>query len=837
MSQLELHNSEVSDRKTYFVDIILPVPIPRMFTYRSPAEFNDYLQIGCRVVVQFGPRKIITGVIGAIHETPPKKYEAKYLLDILDQEPVVNPLQIDLFQWMADYYMCSLGEVLNIGLPSGLKLSSESRVQLYPDFDHFESRYDFSDNEINLIDLLQKKDSLTYSEISKALQLKNIFSLIKSLVQKDAIIIYEELKEKYKPKKEKRIRLAEEFTSKKALEELFNSIAKRAKQEAILLEYLQHAPIYEKQERNDKGIEKKLLQINELSGSALKTLLKNKILEEFEVVISRFPEDDIPVEQIKLTATQERAKSAILEGFKSKDISLLHGITGSGKTEIYISLIEDALSGSSQVLYLLPEIALTTQIVTRLKKVFGNKVGIYHSKFSDNERVEVWNGVLSGRYQLVLGVRSSIFLPFDNLGLIIVDEEHESSYKQYDPAPRYNARDVALYMARKHHAKVLLGSATPALESYFLAKEGKYELVELNQRYGEAQLPDFEISDVLKEGKKKLLKGDFTSTLINQIEDKLSKNEQAIIFQNRRGYSPYISCQQCAHIPKCTNCAVSLTYHQYKNQLICHYCGYHEPMPSACEACGSQELKTIGVGTEKLEEDLSLLFPSAKIQRMDLDTTRNKNSYERIINDFENRDIDILVGTQMVTKGLDFDHVSLVGVIDMDRMLHFPDFRAYERTFQLTTQVSGRAGRRNKKGTVVLQVRDTELPIIRDIVKGDYIHFFNKEIEERNAHRYPPFTRLIGITIKNKDKNLSARTAERLANLLKEQIGIQRILGPQEPFINKIRNEYLTEILIKLERSTVDLTKVKMLLNNAANEIRNEKDLKSSRIVIDVDPY
>ncbi|QSE99427.1 primosomal protein N' [Fulvivirga lutea] len=808
-----------------------------MFTYRSPADFNDYLQVGCRVIVQFGSRKIMTGIIGAIHTTPPQKYEAKSLLDILDQEPIIHPPQIKLFQWIADYYMCTLGEVMNVAIPSGLKLSSESRVQLYPDFDLYDSDFDFSDNELLLIEILEKNESLTYSEIGKALQIKNSFSIIKSLVQKDAVIIYEEIKEKYKPKKQRRIRLKSEYEDKKVLESLFKQLESQPKQEELLLAYLQHMPIYKQPELNSKGIEKSLLQTAELSASSLKTLIRNNILEEFEITISRFEDDNSPLTEIKLTENQQHAKNEILDSFKTKDTALLHGITGSGKTEIYISLIKDALESESQVLYLLPEIALTTQIVIRLKKVFGNKVGIYHSKFSDNERVEVWNGVLSGRYQLVLGVRSSIFLPFDNLGMIIVDEEHESSYKQYDPAPRYNARDVALFMAKQHHAKVLLGSATPSLESYFQAKEKKYGLIELNRRYGEAQLPSFEIADMLREGKKKTLKGEFSSLLINHLNEILEKKEQAIIFQNRRGYSPYISCEQCANIPKCTNCAVSLTYHQYKKQLICHYCGYHEPMPNECEACGSKSLKTIGVGTEKLEEDLELLIPEAKIQRMDLDTTRNKNSYERIITDFENQEIDILVGTQMVTKGLDFDHVSLVGVFDIDRMLHFPDFRAYERTFQLTTQVSGRAGRREKKGKVVIQARNVELPILKDIISNNYLKFYDEEIREREMHRYPPFTRLIGIRIKNKDKNLSHRAANRLSNLLKEQLGSQRVLGPQEPVINKIRNEYLVELLIKLERGSIDLNKVKQIIQNCSNEILNEKDLKSSKIVFDVDPY
>ncbi len=837
MSQLEFNANDEATRTTYFVDVILPVPIPKMFTYRSPLNFNEHLKVGCRVIVQFGPRKIMTGIIGRIHNTPPQVYEAKYLLDILDEEPVVNHHQITMFQWIAHYYMCTLGEVLNVALPSGLKLSSESRVQLNPDFDFYNSPYSFSDNEELLINILRSNDALTYSEISKALQMKTIFSIIKSLVQKEAIIIFEEVKEKYKPKKETRVKLARQFTTPEGLQNLFDQVGKSAKQEAVLLTFLQHLPLYQQPELNEKGLAKSVLLQADLSASAIKTLAKNGILQEFEVTISRFADDDLPVTPIQLTEGQEAAKKSILTGFEQKNTTLLHGITGSGKTEIYISLIEDALAGGAQVLYLLPEIALTTQIVTRLKKVFGNKVGIYHSKFSDNERVEVWNGVLSGRYQLVLGVRSSIFLPFDNLGLIIVDEEHESSYKQYDPAPRYNARDLALYLATLHHAKVLLGSATPSMESYYQATIGKYALVELNQRFGEAQLPDFEIADMIQEGNKKTLKGEFSGLLITKIEQALANHEQAIIFQNRRGYSPFINCQQCGHIPKCNNCAVSLTYHQYKKQLICHYCGYHEPMPHVCEACGATSLKTMGTGTEKMEENLQLMLPQAKIQRMDLETTRSKNSYERIIKDFENREVDILVGTQMVSKGLDFDHVSLVGIFDLDRMLHFPDFRSHERTFQLATQVSGRAGRRAKKGMVVIQTKQPNSVIVKEIIENDFIHFYEREINERKIHLYPPFTRLIGIQIRNKDQKVAFRTAQRLGNLMKEQLGQSRVLGPQEPVINKIRNEYIVEFLIKLERNTIDHKKAKELIAKASLEILEEKDLKSSKIVFDVDPY
>ncbi|MBL6446779.1 primosomal protein N' [Fulvivirga sp. 29W222] len=837
MSQLEFHSATEDTRQTWFVDVILPVPIPKMFTYRVPHELSDLVQIGCRVIVQFGSRKILTGVIGRMHQTPPEKYEAKYILEILDDEPVINKIQIGLFHWIADYYMCTLGEVLNIALPTGLKLSSESKVQLHPHFEYYESDLEFSDKEAIVLETLLKTNSLSYGEISKLLNLKSIYSIIKSLVYKETIIIFEEVKEKYKPKKENRIRLKPHWLGKNQLQKAFDELASKPKQEAILLHYLQHVPVFNEPELNQKGLIKSSFTSSDLSGSSLRTLIKHEIFEEFEVIVSRFDSYDNSLAEVNLTETQLKAKDEILTSFKEKDVTLLHGITGSGKTELYISLIQDALEGGSQILYLLPEIALTTQIVSRLRKIFGDKMGVYHSKFSDNERVEVWKGVLSGRYQFVVGVRSAIFLPFDNLGLIVVDEEHESSYKQYDPAPRYNARDVAMVMANQHHAKVLLGSATPSMESQYQAQQGKYGLVKLTTRFGEGQLPDFVVADMIRERNKKLSKGEFSSELVSSINQALENKEQVIIFQNRRGYSPYITCNECGWIPKCNSCAVSLTYHQYRKELRCHYCGYKEPLPSTCEACGATHLKTIGFGTEKLEEEISLLFPQARVQRMDLDTTRKKRSYDTIISDFEQGNIDILVGTQMVSKGLDFDNVNLVGIFDVDRMLHFPDFRSFERTFQLSTQVSGRAGRRNKKGKVVIQTRSIDQPILKQIIEHGYDKFYQNEIAERHAHHYPPFTRLIGVTVKNRDVKLASLTAIKLGNLIKEKLGTKRVLGPEEPIISKIRNEYLMELTIKLERSQVNLAKVKSILLETRLELMQEKELKTSKIIFDVDPY
>ncbi|MDH5366066.1 MAG: primosomal protein N' [Cyclobacteriaceae bacterium] len=839
MSQLELNNPNFQSRETLFANIILPIPLPKSFTYRIPVDMEKDLLIGSRVIVPFGRRKILTGIVLLIHSSPPQNYEARYILDVLDHSPIMTGNQLELIQWIASYYMCTVGEVMNIALPTGLKISSESKVQLHPHFKLDNEETPLTEKEGILISTLKQQEALTYEDISQLLGVKTIHPVIKSLIQKEAIILFEEVKEKYKPKIESRFRLTEKYAKNESLlEELFRSLEKKPKQTDILLKYLQLVSVFKNSNENIEGLPKSIIKSNSLSHSSLKTLEKNGVFEVFDKIISRF--NDIPDNidhDFQLSDDQTYAKDEILSGFNKNKTVLLHGVTGSGKTEIYISLIQDALEGGNQVLYLLPEIALTTQIVTRLRKVFGSKMGVYHSKFSDNERVEVWNGVLSGKFSLVVGVRSSVFLPFDNLGLIIVDEEHENSYKQYEPAPRYNARDVAIYMAQAQHSKVLLGSATPSIESYHNTKTEKYQLVELNNRYGEAKLPKIVLVDTLKEKKRKTLKNDFTSVLVNSVEQRITDHEQAIIFQNRRGYSPYVNCDTCGWIPKCENCSVSLTYHLYKNELSCHYCGHKAPVSTHCGACESTKIITVGYGTEKLEEDLQLIFPDINIQRMDLDTTRNKYSYQRIIDAFEKGEIDVLVGTQMVTKGLDFDKVSLVGVLDIDRMLHFPDFRSLERTFQLVTQVSGRAGRRKKQGEVVIQTNNTEQPILKLIVNNDYQKLYDSEIIERQKFNYPPFYRLISITIKNKEKKICHETAYKLVNLLIAKLGKTRILGPEEPVINKIRNQFIMKILVKLEKDKVALGKAKIIVKEISETLLQERNLKSSRVILDVDPY
>jgi primosomal protein N' (replication factor Y) (superfamily II helicase) len=822
------------DETTLFVDVILPVPLPRLFTYRVPRVMTASIKIGARVIVQFGKNRIVTAVVGKIHNQAPDKYQAKYLLELLDEDPLVIPLQIELFQWIADYYMCSVGEVMNVALPAGLKVTSQSKMQFNPEFENNDL---LTEEEAKTLEEIKNHQSLTYDELAKIVGEISVTKLIKSLVSKRAIIIYEEVKERYKPKIQKKVRLKKEYCGSVEIENLISSLSKSAKQQDIILEYMRYVPFIQRPDLNKIGLEKSVFTQGDTSDSALDTLIKKGIFETFEVVVSRFAENSLQqdLHEIVLSPHQEVAVGEIMTHFESKDVVMLHGITGSGKTEVYIDLIQKVLQSGTQVLFLLPEIALTTQIVSRLRRVFGDKLGIYHSKFSDNERVEVWRGVIEGRFQLVVGVRSSIFLPFNNLGLIIIDEEHETSYKQYDPAPRYHARDAALMIAYRQSAKVLLGSATPSMESFFQAKTGKYGLVAMTERYGEAQLPDFQLVDMKAERKAKTLKIDFSSVLFNKVNEKLSLKEQVILFQNRRGYSPYMNCQDCNWIGQCDHCAVSLTYHMGSAELRCHYCGHKEQMPRVCPACGSGKIKSIGYGTEKIEDDVKTLFPTAGVLRMDLDTTRSKNAYQQIISEFETGNTDILVGTQMISKGLDFDRVSLVGVFDADRIIHFPDFRAAERAFQLITQVSGRAGRRGKKGLVVVQTGNTNQSILTKIVNNDYLGFYDEEIIEREAYHYPPFMRLISLTVKHEDPKLSEKAAEFLANKLAEKLTKERILGPERALIPKIRNLFLFDILIKLEREGMNIKAAKTFIREQIDDLLLSKAFKGLYIVADVD--
>lgn len=808
-----------------------------MFTYKIPFVMVKNIGIGFRVIVPFGRKKILTGIVGRVHQNAPQVYEAKMVLDLLDDQPVVNALQIKFWDWMAGYYCCHIGEVMNAALPSGLKISSESKIQLHPEFDLKDSEAVLDKREIVILEALTANKELDVQACNELVGLKSAHSIIRSLVVKEAVLLFEQVKEKYVPKREARVRLFQRYVDdKNELERLFDSLKNQPKQEEIVLKYLQQVPVYSDPHKNEKGVLKSVLKSEGLSASSLNTLIKKGILEEFKVVVSRF--GDLPAidSTITLADFQKEAVGQIKTQFADRQTVLLHGITGSGKTEIYVSLIQEVLASGSQVLLLLPEIALTTQIVSRLQRVFGSKMGVYHSKYSDNERVEVWQGVLNGTYDFVVGVRSSIFLPFGSLGLIIVDEEHESSYKQFDPAPRFQARDAAIMLAWMHQARTLLGSATPSFESFFNAQTGKYGLVSLDRRYGAAQLPEYFLVDVVSDRKKNLLKLDMTRLMREKIQEAINRQEQVLIFQNRRGYAPFLTCDECGWVPECEYCDVSLTYHQYSEELRCHYCGFKEKLPAVCPACGHSKISPVGVGTERIEENLSLLFPEARVARMDLDTTRSKYGYQRILEEFGAGNIDILVGTQMITKGLDFENVTVVGIIDTDRMLYYPDFRSGERAFQMITQVAGRAGRREKPGTVILQSRKPETPLFRWVMDGDFKAFYNQEIGERKRFFYPPFVKNIKITTKHKDSKVAERAARHLANLLREIPVKKIVLGPEKGLIGKIKNFYIFDLLIKLDRASNSQLQFKQFLMEKIQELDSHKDFKSARFVIDVDP-
>ncbi|MEQ8627788.1 primosomal protein N' [Ekhidna sp.] len=816
-----------------YAEVILPLPLPGTFTYLIAPEDRDKVQPGFRVVVSFGKKKIYTGIVLETHNRSPEEYRPKEVLEVLDEQPIINPIQLKFFQWMSRYYMCSLGEVINAALPAALKLSSESFVGINPEIDpHSE---DLDDREWELLRALKTND-LTMKDVSQVLGLKQPQRVLKKLSERGLIDLFEKVKDKYQPKKVKRVRIAEAFMEEGMLEGIINELESKPKQQDVLLAYLRDVPVLDNPSSNEHGVLKSQLQAEDISPSSLKTLVKNGVLNEWEEIVSRLPSDHAKIPgSLKLSQQQESTRRAIIESFTIHNTTLLHGVTGSGKTEIFIELIKEQIDQGKQALYLLPEIALTTQIIARLHKIFGDSFGVYHSRYSDNERVEVWQKVLNKEYQFVVGVRSAVFLPFSDLGLIIVDEEHEPSYKQFEPAPRYHARDAAIYLSTLHKAHTLLGTATPALETYQNALDGKFGIVELDSRYGESYQPKMEFANVSRERKQRKLKGNFTSVLVKAIQESLDKKEQVILFQNRRGYASHITCDSCGTVPKCPNCAVSLTYHQYNNKLVCHYCGYNQSMYSDCLSCGSKELRNVGYGTEELEEEIKLLFPQAIVQRMDLDTTRSKYGYQRIIEEFEEGNIDILVGTQMVSKGLDFDRVNLVGIFDTDRMIHFPDFRSHERAYHLITQVSGRAGRKSRNGKVIVQTNDPDQELLQRARNDNYKAFFQWEILERERFYYPPFTRIINITFKHREKHVSFQAATYFAKEVRNQLGNQRMIGPVEPLIGKIRNMYLHEITLKIEKQGINLPAVKEYLRSVDLMMKQLPAFKSVGVVFDVD--
>ncbi len=818
-----------------FAEVILPIPLFRTFTYFIPESLEGTASIGDRVIVLFGGRKVLTGVIYKLHGNKPKDFEPKEVIDVLDETPSINAYQLAFFEWIGRYYMCALGEVIQAALPAGMKISSDSYLSLKEGFDPDEA--DLSEKETIILNHLAKGD-LKIHEVGKLLNIQSPHYHVKKLSEKKAVQLFEQLNDKYTPKTEKRIRITPSLLATSQLDEVAASLEARPKQHDVLMSYLRITDALDKPQVNEQGIsKKKLLEESALSPSSINTLIKNAVFEEWEQKVSRVETEAISQHPgPSLSTAQAEARDRIISLFKQKDVVLLKGVTGSGKTEIYISLIREVINSGGTVLYLLPEIALTTQIIKRLAAVFGNDFGVYHSRYSDNERVEIYENVLQNKYPLVVGVRSAVFLPFTNLSLVIVDEEHETSYKQFDPAPRYHARDAAIYLSALHKGKTLLGTATPSIESYHNALSGKYGLVNLDKRFGEVSLPEVQIVDMVREKSKKTLKGNFSSVLYQKITEELEAGKQIIIFQNRRGYAPFLSCDSCGHIPKCPNCDVSLTYHAHTNFIMCHYCGYRMETIIECPDCLSTQIKAISYGTEKLEEELRILFPEASVSRMDLDSTRSKFSYEKIIQSFETGEIDILVGTQMVAKGLDFDHVTLVGIFDTDRMIHFPDFRSHERAFQLMYQVSGRAGRKKDAGVVVIQTNNPGQKILDRVKNHDYVGFYKSELDERETYHYPPFYRIILITVKHKDKNISLQAAQFLVNEAIRNLGKQRINGPVEPIISRIRNQYLFDITIKLEKQGLKLAAIKEFLLNSRNILTSQRSFRSVKVIFDVDP-
>lgn len=812
----------------HFAEVILPLAVGKTFTYSVPSNLVQKIETGKRVLVQFGKKKIYTGIVVSLPSKPPDNYDIKPIIDILDENPVATKKQIEFWKWMADYYCCYPGEVMSAALPSSMTPASESKICFNEDYPG--TYIGFSEREMMIIETLQKRKELSIEDIQIIIGIKSVAPFIKHLQETGIIFFKEEVIETYSPKKAIVYYLHENFRSNKDLQLLFTELEKAPKQLDVLLNFrlLQKSSSFV---AHTELVSNKSLSLNALQG-----LIKKGILIKQYVEVDRIEFEKTKAEMFVLKDFQQVALEQINEQWKSKDTVLLHGVTSSGKTHIYMKLIEENLANGKQVLYLVPEIALTTQLIRKLRSAFGQFTGVYHSKYNPFERYETWFKVLNNEYRLVLGVRSALFLPFNNLGLIIVDEEHESTFKQHSPAPRYHARDAAIILANSFKAKTLLGTATPSLESYFNATSGKFGLVNISKRYSEVQPPEIQLVDMKAEYKKHSNKANLSSVLFNTTNDIINKDEQVILFLNRRGYAPVIECKQCNWIVKCKNCDISLTYHKHSKMLHCHYCGSKKKIPSSCEVCNGNSLLLKGYGTEKVEDDIGILFPDTKILRLDLDTTRAKRSYQKIIEGFEKREANILIGTQMVTKGLDFEHVKLVGILNADQMITYPDFRAAERSFQLIMQVSGRAGRRDERGKVMIQTYDITRPIFAYISDNDYIGFYNDEAYIRKNFNYPPFSRLISITLKTQSIDLLLKGSNVLAKRLKMHFG-ERLLGPEFPPVMKIRNEFLNRMLLKFERNNLFIAESKKTILNEIGKFNFEPDYRKIRCVVDVDPY
>ena len=826
-----------------YAKIILPMATPKPYTYHIPEELAEKVKFGVRVEVQFGiGRDLYSALVIEITAIKPE-HPTKPILQVIDNEAIITSEQLRFWQWMASYYACTLGEIMSAALPTNMKLSSETRIVLNPEHDQNFSHLD--DKEYIVAEALTLQKELTIEQIQKILNQKTVYPIVNRLLMFGILELKEELQQKFKPKTALYIRLKEPYLSDTegyALAAAFDLVKNSDKQTNVLLAFAQLS-------RNQDY--KSLLGIKaadiyekaKVDIAVLRAVEKKGIFELYEREVSRVGgyEDDIS-EATEMSDQQTKAIYEIGQSFfrgtpteKDKNVVLLHGATGSGKTRVYVELIQQALAKGEQVLYLLPEIALTTQITSRLQIIFGDNIAVYHSRLNGQERVELWQQTLAGK-PVILGVRSSLFLPFKNLKYIIVDEEHDASFKQQDPNPRYNARDASIYLASLYGAKVLLGTATPSVESYYNAQTGKYGLVEMPKRFGGLQMPEIVIVDNKEELKKRTLHGNFTSRLIEELKGALERGEQAILFQNRRGYAPTMACPTCGWTSECKNCDVNLTYHKFSNSLTCHYCGYTIRLPKECPACGHKSLNIKGFGTERIEDELKIHLPEAKIGRMDLDTSRSKTAHSKIINDFEEKRIEILVGTQMVTKGLDFENVGLVGVLSADNLLKFPDFRATERAFQLMMQVAGRAGRKHKRGKVIIQAFDIKHPILRDIVENEYATFFKRELQERQNFQYPPYFRLIGVSLRHKKHEVLHAAAKVFTKYLKEKLG-NRVNGPAIPIVERVNTYFILNYLIKVEKDADKIRFTKETIAQATFEMQNTEGYSNVRVAVDVDPY
>ncbi|MFN8211260.1 MAG: primosomal protein N' [Bacteroidales bacterium] len=820
--------------KELYAEVILPLAVRGSYTYRVPEMLKDKLEPGSRVVVNFGSRKLYSGIVFSLSDTAGDASSLKEISEVLDPYPVINAKQISFWRWISEYYMCTTGEVMRAAMPSGLCLESETRLSVNPIFSSFTS---LGKESFMLFNIISNKQEISVKQLPAAIDEQSTIRLLNDLVKKNAIVSGETISESYKPKEERYVVLPRQYTDSE-LNAILDKLRLAPKQLEAMLSYLRITGYSAGSDLFPLAI-KNLLKESGAPPSSVSTLIRKGFLVLLTLEASRLEKGPSETEPASsLSTAQEKAFSEIKNLMPVKDIVLLHGVTSSGKTEIYIRLINEYLDSGKQVLYLLPEIALTTQIISRLKKHFGRKVTVYHSRLSDPERIEVWKRVRNNEedgFQLIIGARSALFLPYNNLGLVIVDEEHDSSYKQQDPAPRYHARDSAIMMASFWKAPVLLGSATPSIESMHNSVSGKYGYVWLGERYGNVNLPEIQIANTSEAYRKKLMVSHFSPQLLNAIDNALSAGEQVILFRNRRGFSPFLQCTECGWIPSCTQCAVNLSYHKDINRLVCHYCGNSYQVYSKCNSCGNFSMVTKGFGTEKIEDEIKIVFPKARVARIDQDTTRKKSSFERIISDFENNETDILIGTQMISKGLDFENLTVVGILHAEAMLSYPDFRAHEKAFQMMAQVSGRAGRRSKHGRVIIQTGDPSNPVIRQVINNDFTGMYNMQLEERKTFGYPPFSRLVKISVKHKDRSKLNEFSDILGADLRKAFGT-RVLGPEFPVISRIQLWYIKSILIKIEKER-SFSKAKLLISECTDRVLKQKGAGSLRINIDVDPY